>query len=593
MRHTTAQTLSRLVVLSAFALPLTAFADESASNRGDPEDVAEMAMAEAEFGDVDFDDAGVAGEAQEDESYDGAFDDGALADGALQDDEQDDEQDDALQDRRDELDEMLAVESMSFDGYLRQPKHLGRLGPANPVRHRAFDALLRPGSSLLAGAVVPEGDAGALLAELGGIDLAELKARYDIPIELNDEVLSYIRFFQGNGRKWFSRWLARSHRWIPVLQPILAEEGLPLDTVYLAMIESGFSAYAYSWAKASGMWQFISATGKRYGLRDDFWVDERRDPVMATRAAARYLKALHSEFGHWYLAWAGYNAGEGKIRRAIRMYETTDFWELCESGKYLKPETKHYVPKLIAAAIIAKHPERFGFTDIEPESEYAYDEVEVPDATDLAIVAKAAGVQLSDVRDLNPALRRWATPPAQGGKGYRVKLPVGASERFLAEFSRIAPSERLTFRHHRVRNGETIGHIARAHGMPIEAIMRFNGISNPRRLRAGQDLIIPLPIQTGGQTVTASSTSNRASGKRASARQTARSVERQVERSTSSGRGNDYVIRRGDTLWSIARRFGVAVEDLKRWNSLPRSNPTLQIGQVLVVKPPAKKTAGG
>lgn len=483
------------------------------------------------------------------------------------------------------LEELQTLENAVIDGYLRHPGHLARMGAANPIRQRAYDAMLRPGSSFQEGLIVPEGDAGDILAELGGIDLAELRARYDIPIELNDQVISYIRFFQNNGRKWFSRWLARSHRWIPILQPILVEEGLPRDTVYLAMIESGFSAYAYSWAKASGMWQFISATGKRYGLRDDYWLDERRDPILATRAAARYLKMLHRDFGHWYLAWAGYNAGEGKIRRAIRMYDTIDFWEMCEAGKYLRPETKHYVPKLIAAAIIAKHPERFGFTDIEPESPFEYEEVEVADATDLMVIARAAGVDHEELKSLNPALRRWATPPASRGVGYKVKLPVGSSERFLAEFSKIAPSERLTFRHHRVRRGDTLSHISKAHGIPVAAIMRFNGLKNPRSLQIGQNLIIPLPADAPVRQP-ARPAPIKSAPKPAVASNTAKNAATPAKASSAQ----NYIIRRGDTLWSIAQHFGVAVDDLMRWNGLPRGgHRSLQVGKKLVVRTPAQR----
>lgn len=484
-----------------------------------------------------------------------------------------------------ELEELLEAEARALEGFSGRPSNLGRLGPANPLRHRALDALYREDGALAAPGIVPEGDAGEILAELGGIDLAALKARYDIPIEINDEVLSYIRFFQGSGRKWFSRWLARSHRWIPVLQPILAEEGLPADTVYLAMIESGFSAYAYSWARASGMWQFISATGQRYGLRDDFWVDERRDPVLATRAAARYLRDLYKEFGHWYLAWAGYNAGEGKIRRASKMYETTDFWEMSSAGSYLRRETKHYVPKLIAAAIVAKHPERFGFEGIEPEGPYEYDEVEVPDATDLAVVARAAGVELEAVQQLNPALRRWCTPPSRQGRGYKVKLPPGTSERFAAEFAQVPASQRLTFRHHRVERGDTLSAIARKFGLPADAILKLNGIKNERHLRVGMDLLLPLPTQIAGRFLDTSTTSPQ----RLASRGRAAPQRVRVERATSpagSGKGQ-YVVRAGDTLWSIAQRFGVAVDDLKQWNGIGRGGHTaLQVGRTLQVSPP-------
>src|SRR5512138_2640421 len=182
----------------------------------------------------------------------------------------------------------------------------------------------------------------------------------DIPLTLNSKVEYFVRYFQTSGRNAFSRWLSRSERYIPMMKEVLKKEGLPEDLVYLAMIESGFSPHAYSVAAAVGPWQFMSATGKRYALRIDQWIDERRDPLKSSVAAALYLKELYSLFNNdWYLAAAGYNAGENKILRAIDMYNTRDFWEISR-GSYLKRETKDYVPKLLAAAIIAKEPAKYG-----------------------------------------------------------------------------------------------------------------------------------------------------------------------------------------------------------------------------------------
>ena len=183
----------------------------------------------------------------------------------------------------------------------------------------------------------------------------------DIPLALNSKVEYFLYYFQSSGKQSFSRWLSRSSRYLPMMKEILKREGMPEDLVYVAMIESGFQMHARSWANAVGPWQFVSDTGRRYSLRIDQWVDERKDPVKATTAAALYLKELYGMFnGDWYLAAAGYNAGENKILRAISMYNTSDFWEISR-GSYLKRETKEYVPKLLAAAIIAKDPARFGF----------------------------------------------------------------------------------------------------------------------------------------------------------------------------------------------------------------------------------------
>lgn len=486
-----------------------------------------------------------------------------------------------------ELEELLRAEAETIDVLLHPDASVRRLGAAHPLRRRAFDLRHRHGDLPHSWAPLPEGDAGAILEELDGIDLAALKARYDIPIEINEQVVAYVRFFQGRGRKWFTRWLERSHRWIPFMQPILAEEGVPLDLVYLAMIESGFSAHALSSAKASGFWQFMGPTGKRFGLRDDFWVDERRDPVLATRAGARYLKKLHEEFDDWYLAWAGYNAGEGKMRRAIRMYGTRDFWELSAAGRYLRPETKHYVPKLMAAAIIAKHPERFGFEGVAPEGPFEFEEVEVPDATDLEVIARAAGVDADTIRHLNPSLRRWCTPPARGGKGYKVKIPPGTKERFLAEYASVKPTERLTFRHHRVQRGDTLSVIARQFDMPVEAIMKMNNIRNPRMLRVGMDLIIPLPADLATRHPDRATAAVQTKAK-PQARQAPRATTARIERAPVRSEGQTrYVVRKGDTLWSISQRFGVEVESLRRWNNLGRGgHRNLRVGQSLVVSPP-------
>ncbi len=306
------------------------------------------------------------------------------------------------------------------DGALRSSAHLGL---ESPLRYRLRDAFGRE-----IGPEAQESGAGriALLPELDH-DLRRLQAEYDIPIDVNEEVRAYVRFFQTEpARSHFVRWLARYHRYEEHYREIMREHGLPEDTVFLAMIESGFANLAYSRARASGPWQFIAQTGKRWGLKQDFWVDERRDPEKSAHAAAKYLQELFEQTGDWRLAWAGYNAGVGKIFKARRAGQS-DFWSMTR-GRVLKAETKGYVPKLMAAAVVAKHPQAFGFKaeEIEPEKWIDYECVTVRGAAELAAVARAAEVSERALLELNPELRRSCTPP----RTYTLKIPKGHSEAF-------------------------------------------------------------------------------------------------------------------------------------------------------------------
>ncbi len=492
-----------------------------------------------------------------------------------------------------ELEELQRTEEAVVKDEPLDRRDLLRMGINNPMRQRAEDAT-RSGTTPVDTGTAE--DAGTVLAELGGIDLATLEAEYDIPIVINDDVLQYIRFFQGSGRKWYARWLARSHRWIPFERTILAEEGVPLDLVYLSMIESGYSAYAYSWARASGLWQFISSTGKMYGLRDDFWVDERRDPAKATRSAARYLRDLYREFGDWYLAWAAYNAGSAKLRKAISMYKSRDFFTLAHAGSYLRKETKHYVPKLIAAAIIAKHPERFGFTDIEPEGRLDYEEVEIADAMEIDLLARLSGASVEELQALNPALRRWCTPPARNGKGYVIKVPKGTGETLLASLDGLPAEQRRTFRHMRVGPGDTLASIAKRFDMSVDELMRLNAIPSVKKLKARTDLIVPVSQEVAlAMRDTGAEWKEERVAHRRGARGTSSAAARlpAARRAQAAAPPGRYVVRDGDTLWSISRRFGVGVDDLKRWNGLRRGNRALEIGRALVVSPPKAKPGRG
>lgn len=369
-------------------------------------------------------------------------------------------------------------------------------------------------------------------------DQPKKEPEFDIPIVINAKVEQFIQYFQTTGKKIFSNWLSRSGKYIPFMRDLLREHGLPEDLVFMALIESGFSPYAYSRKKASGPWQFIYLTGKKYGLKVNWWVDERRDPEKSTIAAAKYLKDLYDMFECWYLAAASYNAGEGKIANAVRRYKTEDFWELTKY-RYLKKETKDYVPQMIAAALIAKDPEKYGFDDLQYEEPLQYEKVVIPEAVDLALIAKFCESSVEELKELNPELLRWCTPPDD--PNYEIKIPLGKKEIFLENFEALQPVQKFQFKTHVVRKGDTLSQIARIYRVDMEPLLQINRLAKKSRLSIGMNLLIPIPKQKGSQ-------------KREIAKV---KVEEMI-----------YTIKKGDTLWSIANEMGVNIGALTRWNHL-------------------------
>jgi membrane-bound lytic murein transglycosylase D len=314
---------------------------------------------------------------------------------------------------------------------------------------------------------------------------------WDIPIEFNKAVDRWLVFYQTKGRRSFQIHLRRAGRYESTMRAIMREHGLPQDLVYLSMIESGYDPNAYSHAHAVGLWQFLASTGRRYGLRIDEWVDERRDPVLATRAAAAYLKDLYEEFGSWYLAAAAYNGGSRRVWRAVRRTGSRDFWTLRRRG-YFADETKEYVPKFIAAALIAKQPDRYGF-DLGTAPILGYDLGRVPDATSLDVIAEAAGVDVAEVIALNPQLIRRMTPP---GASYHVRLPQRTGHRFATNYAQIPAGERLRAVRHTVKRGDTFARLAKTYGSELSAIRSANPNVHPRRLEVGQRLFIPISTKS-------------------------------------------------------------------------------------------------
>ena len=321
------------------------------------------------------------------------------------------------------------------------------------------------------------------------IGLGKKEPEFDIPIVINGKVEHYIQYFQTTIRDKFITWLSRSEKYIPFMKNLLKEHGLPEDLVYMSLIESGFNPYAYSRAKAVGLWQFISMTGKRYGLRVNWWVDERRDPEKSTIAAAKYLKDLYDLFACWYLAAAGYNAGEYKIIKAIKRYQTEDFWKLTNQ-RYLKRETKDYVPQMIAAALIAKDPEKYGFIDVAYQEPLRYEKVKVPELTDLYLIAKACETSLEEIKDLNPELRRGVTPPNE--TEYEIKIPFGKKDFFLKNFEALQPLEKFQFKTHLVKKGEVLKGIANHYRVDLEPLLEINHLNKTSPISKGMTLLIPI-----------------------------------------------------------------------------------------------------
>jgi membrane-bound lytic murein transglycosylase D len=396
-----------------------------------------------------------------------------------------------------------------------------------------------------------------------GLSVAHQEPVYDFPIVENEKVRYYVDYYTGRARKTFKIWLERSGRYLPMMQEIFAEAGLPKDLAYLAMVESGFNDKAYSWAHAVGPWQFIESTGRRYGLKNDWWHDERRDPEKATRAAAHFLSDLYESFdGDWYLAVPSYNAGPGKLRQAIKRYKTRDFWEISR-GKYLKAETKNYLPKLLAVILIAKQPEKYGFTDLQYQEPIAYDTSVLPSSTDLEVIARLSGSSYESIKKLNPELKRWCTPPA--GKGFEVRLPSGTQAAFAEKYAQLPKQQRANYVRHKIKSGDTLLALSKRYGVRVQDIKRLNSIRNTRTIQIGTNLIVPLNPDSNGKKPLA-----------------------ELKDDYKRSRLSRYTVRSGDSLWKISRKFNVTERQLRVWNKLGWSN-TIRPGQRLIVSSKAKR----
>ena len=356
-----------------------------------------------------------------------------------------------------------------------------------------------------------------------------------IPLVRTTTVDQFINYFKTKGKKQFQIWLDRKHEYGGLINEILTEQELPEELVNLAMIESGLNPKAFSRASAAGIWQFIYSTGKIYDLKRDWYVDERRDPIKSTYAASAHLKDLFEEFDHWYLALAAYNSGSGRVHRAMRLHQTSDFWQL----HTLPRETRNYIPYYLAAAIIARNPEEYGFETYSKKRKapFEFDTVELEKSADLSVLARSAGTSLKTMQYYNPELRQSATP--QNGP-YTLRIPKGTANKFTANFNALPEVQRFAPQYivHKVRRGESLSTISKKYKVSIHDVAAVNKIRNRHKISIGQKLTIPI---------------------------------RGAYASHDGPPGHIkvvYTVRKGDTLGHIAEDYGTRAVKIRRWNNL-------------------------
>jgi membrane-bound lytic murein transglycosylase D len=421
-------------------------------------------------------------------------------------------------------------------------------------------------------------------------DPAAPEASFDIDVhsyESTDRVEHYVSVFSGSAKERIEERLDRGTRYEPMIRAKMRDGGLPEDMYYLALVESGFDPNAYSRAAAVGMWQFMTSTGRDMGLRIDWWIDERRDPIKSTDAAVRFIKDLRDQFGSLYLAAAAYNGGPGRIARGLSRYAddfdgtTGDdlFFALAEKD-YLRNETREYVPQLIAAALVAKEPARYGMT-LTPEAPFAYDSVRVGPSTPLAAVADAANAKVDALRELNPEILRGMTPPKDS---FVVRIPVGAADSFPAAFAALSADEKKAFVTEESKKGQSFATIAKKSGISARQLELYNPSLKHLRsgnLVVGQSVLVPTAAVVNAA---------------------APVPDPEIERYGSTVSTQMHVVKRGETLSGIAKHYHTTTAALMRENGLRR--PMIFAGQSLQVsgssaaakkssakKPSAKKPA--
>lgn len=364
-----------------------------------------------------------------------------------------------------------------------------------------------------------------------------------IPTELNAQVDKWINYFQNKGRPHMERYLLRSTRYEPLMKKVLRDNKLPEDLFYIALIESGFSSEAFSHASAVGYWQFIRGTGKRYKLQINQLIDERRDPVLSTQAAAEYFKDLYSMFDSWYLAMAAYNVGEGRVEKAIRKYKTRDFWQLSKIRRALPKETDNYIPKFIAAKLIAKNPDKYGFDGVDYMPPIEFDHVTLTQPVNMRLMAEKMSINYEDFKALNPKFK-GEVAPLDTENNLVLRIPPGSSEIAMNSAKESVPekieyiADKEEIQPYKVRRGDTFATIARRFKTSVAYLRDMNDFPRRKKLKVGQKIFVPdrTPLK-----------------------------EKRPELA-----GKFYIVQPGDSLASIADKYKVSVSDLKKINNLRR-----------------------
>jgi membrane-bound lytic murein transglycosylase D len=390
---------------------------------------------------------------------------------------------------------------------------------------------------------------------------------HDIPIPLNQRVLSYVDLFQGRLHDFIEEGMKRGSKYLPMIQSVFRAEGLPLDLAYVPLVESAFKPNALSRVKAKGVWQFMSGTALENGLRRDWYIDERSDPEKATVAAAKYLSTLVKIFdGDWHLALASYNGGPGRVQRALKSSRLDDFWKLAAKPRLLPRETREYVPMILAAIVIARNPAQYGF-DFQPEPAPAFDTVTLPRPVDLRRVAEWAGTSIDEIQSLNPELRRWTTPVKDDQ--YELKVPAGTAEIVRARLADAPADDLASLKFYTVKRGDTLPGIARKLGVGKTDLAEANYVALSTPLSAGEKLIVPHEA-----TALMAARADRAVPM-TEAHATVGEAGQLARAETTNRVKSVYQVKRGDTLASVARLFKTTVASLKTWNpKLPGSRLT-------------------